>query len=325
MIDPYVLKNGILKNKLNITNEQKLVKAEAALTSDRLAEIEIKGSKGSFDFERLKATHYYIFQDIYDWAGQPRTIGISKGNSNFTPSYLIDHKIESLFSRLEKDNFLKNLKPKEFADKASEFFTELNQIHPFREGNGRTQRAFTEALAKQAGYNLAFDISTKERMIDISIRSHQGDLGGMNRLFSEMIDPEKVEMMRKALGFLSQSTIPWNDIYIATTEPGQAYHGSFVGQAGQDFMMRTNQKKIIIGHIKEFQKIPERGETINFTSQFQTTLQNKLSEKNYSATAQEYGLTGEKAAEFSRRMQQRFPEKSVNQSRNLDKDQDVER
>ena len=131
--------------------------------------------------------------------------------------------------------------------------------------------------------------------------------------------------MRKDLVFLSQSTITWNDIYIATTEPGQAYHGSFVGQAGQDFMMRTNQKKIIIGHIKEFQKIPERGETINFTSQFQTTLQNKLSEKNYSATAQEYGLTGEKAAEFSRRMQQRFPEKSVNQSRNLDKDQDVER
>ena len=132
MIDPYVLKNGILKNKRNITNEQKLDKAKASLTSDRLAEIEIKGSKGSFDFERLKATHYYIFQDIYDWAGQPRTIGISKGNSNFTPSYLIDHKIESLFSRLEKDNFLKNLKPKEFDDKASESFPELNKIHPYR-------------------------------------------------------------------------------------------------------------------------------------------------------------------------------------------------
>jgi cell filamentation protein len=274
--DPYILKNGVLRNKLSITDDIKLEKKEKELTVLRLLDIKEKGPQGPFDFGRLKATHHYLFQDIYEWAGQPRTITISKGHSQFTPNYLIQHHTENLFSRLEKDNFLKDLKPKEFIEKVTEFFAHLNQIHPFREGNGRTQRIFTEALAEQAGYNIAFDISTKERMIDISIKSHEGNLSGMQRFFKEAIDPDRVAMMRKALNFLSKTHIPWNDIYIATTEVGQPYQGRFVGQAGNDFMMRTNQEQIIIGQVKDLEKIPQSGETFSFISKESTAFEKRF-------------------------------------------------
>lgn len=293
--DPYILKNGTLKNKLNIKDPIKLDKAEAALTADRLVEIDQKGPKGPFHYDRLKATHHYIFQDIYEWAGQPRTISISKGDSHFTPSYLIQHRMENLFTRLEKDHFLQNLKPKEFVGKITEFFADLNQIHPFREGNGRTQRAFTEALAKQAGYDLAFDISTKERMIDISIKSHQGDLSGMNRFFQEMMDPERVSMMRKALHFLSKTHIPWNDIYIATTEVGQTYKGRFVGQGGSDFMMRTENNQIVIGNIKELDQVPKSGENISLTAKQVTEFQ-----KSHFLKEAKLALSEEKATKIKR-------------------------
>lgn len=294
--DPYIQGNGVLKNKLGVTSEVALDKIEATKTYARLHLISKKGPKGPFSYDRLKATHRYIFQDIYEWAGQPRTISISKGDSNFTPSYLVQHKMENLFTRLEKDHFLQNLKPKEFAGKITEFFADLNQIHPFREGNGRMQRAFTEALAKQAGYDLAFDISTKERMIDISIKSHQGDLSGMNRLFKEMIDPERVTMMRKALGFLSKTHIPWNDIYIATTEVGQTYKGRFVGQGGSDFMMRTEDNQIVIGNIKELDKVPKSGEIISLTAKQVTEFQ-----KSYFLTDGKNNIKGEQPLEPKRR------------------------
>ncbi|HMS44220.1 MAG TPA: Fic family protein [Alphaproteobacteria bacterium] len=296
MNDPYILPNGTLKNKLKIKDHVKLDQAEAALTADRLAEIEINGPKGPFNYDRLKATHHYIFQDVYEWAGQPRIINISKGHSDFTPSYLIQHNVENLFKRLEKDNFLKDLKPREFAGKVTEFFAYLNQIHPFREGNGRTQRAFTEALAKQAGYNIAFDISTKERMADISIRSHEGDLSGMQRFFKEAIDPDRVAMMRKAINFLSKTHIAWNENYMATTEIDQLYEGRFVSQAGTDFMMRTNKEEIIIGNIKDLEKVPNSGDRFSFTSKHQTEFQ-----KNYFLTDNKNDVKAEKTFEHKKR------------------------
>ncbi len=289
MNDPYILPNRTLKNKLGIKDAVKLDKAEAALTADRLAEIDNKGPKGPFNYERLKATHHYIFQDIYEWAGQPRTISISKDHSSFTPSYLIQHHTENLFSRLQKDNFLQSLKSKEFAEKITEFFANLNQIHPFREGNGRTQRAFTEALAKQAGYNIAFDISTQERMIDISIKSHKGDLSGMHRFFKEAMDPDRVAMMRKALNFLSKTYPHWNETYIATTEIGQSYEGRFVDYAATDFIMRTNKQEIIIGNIKDLAKIPNSGDHFSFTSKHATEFQ-----KSHLLKTDELDLTKEK-------------------------------
>lgn len=287
--DPYIQKNGVLKNKLGLTSENELDKAEALKTNIRLALIDKEGPMGPFNYGRLKATHHYIFQDIYEWAGQPRTISISKGHTTFTPSYLIQHHTENLFSSLEKDNFLKDLKPKEFTEKITEFFAYLNQIHPFREGNGRTQRAFTEALAKQAGYNIAFDISNKERMIDISIKSHEGDLSGMNRFFKEALDKDRVAMMRKALSFLSKTYTHWNDVYIATTEIGQSYEGLFVSQAATDFIMRTNKGEVIVGNIKDLEKVPNSGDRFSFTPKHATEFQ-----KNYF-------LKEEKSPEHSRR------------------------
>jgi len=71
MIDPYILPNGTLRNKLGVTNSKRLEVLEANTSGQRLGRIEIEGPTRAFDFARLKETHRYIFQDIYEWAGQP--------------------------------------------------------------------------------------------------------------------------------------------------------------------------------------------------------------------------------------------------------------
>lgn len=88
----------------------------------------------------------------------------------------------------------------EFAGQAADIMAELNAIHPFREGNGRTQRAFILQLAKEARHHLDFSVVSKERMIQASIAANeQGDTSMMRRLFDEISDPTRVSLLRDSI------------------------------------------------------------------------------------------------------------------------------
>ncbi len=147
--------------------------------------------------------------------------------------------------------------------KENAIFNEINKLHPFREGNGRAQRAFTESLAEQAGYELEFKVITKERMIRASIQGIEGNLAMMERIFSEIIDPERVKPLEEAINFLESQGFDWNNRYIATTEEGRSYKGVFVGQSGENFMMHDG-KIILVGKIKDLEAIPDSGKSIEF-------------------------------------------------------------
>ena len=95
-----------------------------------------------------------MFQDVFDWAGAPRTVRISKQGSAFCFPDYIDAQATKLFSSLKADKYLEELPAKEFAENAAHFLAELNAIHAFREGNGRTQLTFFALLAERAGQPL---------------------------------------------------------------------------------------------------------------------------------------------------------------------------
>lgn len=253
MADPYVYPNGTLRNKLGIRDPAMLHRVERGLTNTRLIEVSEAGPAGPFDMERLRATHAFLFQDVYGWAGELRTTPLGlpdaeRGRVYWFPdpeeSALI---LEELFEDLQGERELKGLPREAFADRAAQYFARLNYAHPFRDGNGRTQRAFFEALAEEAGHDLAFDVVSRERMAEASARAHGGNEAAFERLFREIADPGRVGHLRAAIAFMERHDYDWNERYLAATVPGRRYEGQLVAIGAESFMMHDGRNSILVG------------------------------------------------------------------------------
>lgn len=168
MTDQYCYPNSrVLKNKLGIKNNNKLHDRERDLSSLRALELFEHPAAGCFDFEHLKTIHAYLFQDIYDWAGKVRTVDIAKGNL-FCKCFAIESEAERIFNELKSEKYLKDLAVNEFAKRLAYYLAEINVLHPFREGNGRTQREFIRQLAYENNYFLSYAGITPDEMIEAS-------------------------------------------------------------------------------------------------------------------------------------------------------------
>lgn len=188
-IDSYVYPGTyILRNKFDMISHEELSRYERVIAAARLMQFYINPVKGNFDFEHFKKIHHHIFQDIYDWAGKERTVNIAKGTTVFCLVQNIKPYADTIFSDLKKDNCLKNLGPDDFSKKTAHYLNEINLLHPFREGNGRTQREFIRELALNAGYDLNFSKVTAREMIEASIKSLYG-LNGFERLIKTHLKP----------------------------------------------------------------------------------------------------------------------------------------
>lgn len=171
--DPYVYAGtNVLRNKFGLHDFDELWDTERAITGVAAAELEEHPIKGSFDLEHLKAIHKTLLGDMYDWAGTVREKGfISKGNSLFCGAEFIIPYSDDLFAKLKSENYLQGLDREEFIRRVAFYISEINALHPFREGNGRAQRIFVNQLAKQAGWNLNFTMVDPERLCDAYIAS----------------------------------------------------------------------------------------------------------------------------------------------------------
>ncbi|MDZ4588716.1 Fic/DOC family protein [Bacillus cereus] len=144
---------------------------ETIMTGVRIAELQANPITGNFDLKHLQEIHKYIFQDVYPFAGKLREENIAKGSFQFAhASFLKDHATE-LFKQLKDENTLKGLKIDEFSNRAAHYMAEINVIHPFREGNGRTQREFIRCLALSNGYSLEWEREKKEAVFNASVKS----------------------------------------------------------------------------------------------------------------------------------------------------------
>jgi cell filamentation protein len=181
-VDP---EHGILKNKLYITDETELEKAESSFALARSFALSQKTLLPPYTPDTLKWIHGFLFGDIYEWAGHFRTVDIAKGTARFANIHHIESSLSKLFQALAQDGFLLNLDKESFCKKAAYYMGELNAIHPFREGNGRTQREFITLLAKNNGWSLLWKNMTAEAILQATIESFRGDYTKLEQIISE--------------------------------------------------------------------------------------------------------------------------------------------
>lgn len=176
----------VLRNKAGIQTQEALDAFEADVTALRMLELLDAPIKGRFDLAHLCAIHRYLFQDVYEWAGMIRTVDISRGNSRFAHAPLIESYLGAELSKLANENWLHDLPPERFVERLAHCMGEINATHPFREGNGRTQRVFCAQLAEQAGYFINFETVDQARMYEVMIASYNGTAKPLEGLLSDI-------------------------------------------------------------------------------------------------------------------------------------------
>jgi cell filamentation protein len=165
--DPYTYPGtDTLRNRLGITDDKTLMEAERRLTLARGAEAARLTFPATADGYR--ALHRHLFQDLYDWAGQDRTVNIAKGGSSFAHVPYIARELDKRFADTRAGDALKGLARDEFFDRLGNHINEINAIHPFREGNGRTMRHHAAQLARDAGHPIRIASIDKTAWMDAS-------------------------------------------------------------------------------------------------------------------------------------------------------------
>jgi cell filamentation protein len=185
--DPYLdLDTGVLRNRLGIGHREELARAEAALTASRLYDLQRGHLPGRYDLEHLRSFHRVIFGDVYDWAGELRTVTIGRGGLFCLPHQLVPVG-EEVFGRLARDHHLRGLDRSTFVGRLAELLAEINFLHPFREGNGRTQRAFVAQLARDAGYRTRWVLMDPAANVAASAAALRGDTAPLRELLDQLV------------------------------------------------------------------------------------------------------------------------------------------
>ncbi len=187
--DPYLdPRSGVFRNRLGLTDRVELATAEKRLTTARIGQLRQRRLPGRYDLDHLRAFHWTIFQDVYPWAGQLRTVLIVKAGASFCLPHQIVDTAADLFERLAAAHHLRGRDRDAFLDGLTGLLAEVNALHPFREGNGRTQRAFLGQLARDAGYRLRWEHVDRDANIDAARAAADGDLAPMRALLDPVVE-----------------------------------------------------------------------------------------------------------------------------------------
>lgn len=144
---------GILLNRQNITDYSELVAFESLCVARRLEQLHNNPFQIEYANDMLQI-HKFLFQDVYSWAGECRRVEISKGGRQFLPMHAFPQAFAYIDKLLSDYKAIDRTEKMTIATKLAEILDNINFLHPFREGNGRTQREFIRMLAHQKGYML---------------------------------------------------------------------------------------------------------------------------------------------------------------------------
>ena len=177
----------VLINKFGIKDDAKLDMVERDITSALIAKAYIEIPFEDVDFDFYKNLHYYVFSDIYEWAGKIRNVDMSKKGTRFCPPEKIETRGRAIFEYLSKKSYFTALADEEFVKEFTELYCRLNYLHPFREGNGRVQRLFLSMLLKNMEKSIDFSKIDTDLLMIATIKAVSGDVFMLCDIFRQHI------------------------------------------------------------------------------------------------------------------------------------------
>lgn len=181
----------VLINEFECHDAEDLAMLEALSTGGNLAYLQLHPIKGKFDFRHLKDIHRFIFQDVYAWAGKVRDIDIGKGNLFCRAQFIEDYAV-SVFSDFYGSCYEARKDKVSFIETLARHYGDMNALHPFREGNGRSQREFTRELCLKCGYVFDLTRTSHKEMLNASVLSFdKGDNSGLSTIFDKCCIPKE--------------------------------------------------------------------------------------------------------------------------------------
>jgi len=181
-------KTGILRNLADVTDQEVLLFVESGAVTKRIQElqekpIKIKGT------ESLFAIHRHLFQDIYSWAGKKRIVEISKDGKQFFPTTHFENAYRFIDTLILDYKRIPKYNKQQLAEKLAEILDNVNYLHPFREGNGRTQREFLRLLALEKGLTLNLNPPDNKNIYDQYMHGTiNSDVKTLTKLILELIE-----------------------------------------------------------------------------------------------------------------------------------------
>lgn len=194
VVDPYLDPDtGLLRNLVGARTQGALDLAEGDLTYLRAVELQERPVRATGDLDEFRAIHRQLFQDVYPWAGEVRTVDLRKnvaGAEHFLSVGAIDRGSMFAADELRADNMLRGMNRDQFIDRLSYHYDQWNYVHPFREGNGRTQRVFWNRVAADAGWQLDWR-PIQGAVNDAACRAaaERRDFGPMRLMFDQVVSP----------------------------------------------------------------------------------------------------------------------------------------
>ena len=182
--------SDVLVNKFDIHDNKKLEEIERKIVLAKLYELRQNRQIGNFDIAHFVGIHKFLFEDIYPFAGLLRNENIAKGNFSFAEWEYIEEQLKKLLDQLKEENYLQELDRNTFIKRLSYYMAELNVLHPFREGNGRTIREFIRQLAYKNGYVLNLKNINPKDMLYACIRSVV-DTTQLENIISECLEKDE--------------------------------------------------------------------------------------------------------------------------------------
>lgn len=191
-IDPYFDESiGDLRNLLGARSSEELKDLEPQIVFANEIELASLNISRTNDLEELLLIHRQLFKGVYDWAGEIRTIDIKKSTENAEYFLIVGKIVDAanyVFTEFAKENCLRNLDTEEFVDRLAYFYDQLNYIHPFREGNGRTQRVFWNRVAQDAGYEIDWSSVVGDENDEASrLATEEMDLSALRKMFTRIV------------------------------------------------------------------------------------------------------------------------------------------
>jgi cell filamentation protein len=181
--------SGSLKNLLNIRDAAELAEVEAYVVALRMAEVLRAPIEFTFSYDYLKDLHKRLFRDVYEWAGTTRQVDLSKGDTRFAVWEQIDVEADRLFASTPAEAPAPASDVRRwFVETAAHFLVELNVVHPFREGNGRTMRVFADLWARSIRLRLAWDNVEPDQVLSAMIYGVDHDDSRLREALDQCIE-----------------------------------------------------------------------------------------------------------------------------------------